>query len=557
MARAALAAKLNPSHCWSSLALLLPARPGDDRDCTSVHLAAASPLLPRYPGTTQHAFAPGPSAHPLHRTLYLAADKSQLIAPIGDTFSAGIDRARHIAADFQRQCIGDSPVKRRDIPSVDRLLQEAEQEQIIALYGRDLVAQAIRIELADLRSRLQSEEKLADKGPILTDVQARLERWLAPSLVPVINATGVIIHTNLGRAPLSDAAVRAMNSVASGYSTLEYDLEHGERGKRDQHAETLLTRLTGAQAALVVNNNAAAVLLALTALATNREVIISRSQLIEIGGGFRVPDVMKQSGAHLVEVGTTNRTHLKDYESAINDRTALILRAHHSNFRIVGFTTEPSLEELVALGKTHKLPVLDDIGSGALYDTTQFGLGHEPIVQDSLQNGASLVAFSGDKLLGGPQAGILVGQQAIVDQLRQYPLARALRPDKLCLAALAATLRHHLRGEAFEEVPVWRMIAAEQDEIKRRAEAWREILGFGEVVPARSTVGGGSLPEETLPTYVLSLEVEKPNEFAARLRGLEPPVIARVHDERVLLDPRTVLLRDERALLDGVQSLLN
>jgi L-seryl-tRNA(Ser) seleniumtransferase len=488
--------------------------------------------------------------------MHLVADKSQLIAPVGNTFSVGIDRARHFAADFQQQCMEDSPVKRRDLPSVDRLLQEAEQAQITALYGRDLVTQAIRIELADLRSRLQSEGELPDEGPILTDVRARLAGWLTPSLVRVINATGVIIHTNLGRAPLSDAAVKAMNSVAGGYSTLEYDLERGERGKRDQHAETLLTKLTGAQAAFVVNNNAAAVLLALTALAFDKEVIISRSQLIEIGGGFRIPDVMKQSGAHLVEVGTTNRTHLQDYKSAINDRTALILRAHHSNFRIVGFTTEPSLEELVALGKTHKIPVLDDLGSGALYDTTQFGLGHEPIVQDSLQSGASLVAFSGDKLLGGPQAGILVGQQVIVDRLRHYPLARAVRPDKLCLAALTATLHHHLRGEAFHEVPVWRMIAMKQDEIKRRTEAWRETLGSGEVIPARSTVGGGSLPEETLPTYALSIEVEKPNEFAARLRGLEPPVIARVHDERVLLDPRTVLLRDEQALLDGVRSLL-
>jgi L-seryl-tRNA(Ser) seleniumtransferase len=453
--------------------------------------------------------------------------------------------------------VEDPPVKFRDLPSVDRLLKDADQAQLIDRFGRDLVTQAIRAELAEIRSQLQLDEDLPGSEPILSKVEARLTHWLAPSLIPVINATGVIVHTNLGRAPLSEASLQAMESVGSGYSTLEYDLSSGQRGKRDQHAETLLTRLTGAESALVVNNNAAAVLLTLTGLAFGKEVIISRSQLIEIGGGFRVPDVMKQSGAQLVEVGTTNRTHLKDFEAAINDQTALILRAHHSNFRIVGFTTEPSLDELVALGEKHNLPVLDDIGSGALYDTEQFGLGHEPTVQESLQDGASVVAFSGDKLLGGPQAGILVGQKSIIDHLRQFPLARAVRPDKLCLAGLTTTLHHYLRGEALQKIPVWMMISADEEQLKARAEAWRKAMGTGDVIPARSTVGGGSLPEETLPTWVLSLEVGKPNEFAAGLRAQDPPIIARVQDERVLLDPRTVLVSQEDALLNGIRSVLD
>jgi L-seryl-tRNA(Ser) seleniumtransferase len=448
-------------------------------------------------------------------------------------------------------------MKLRDLPSVDRLLNDAEQARLIERFGRDLVTQAIRAELAELRSRLQLEEELPASEPILSNVEARLVDWLAPSLVPVINATGVIVHTNLGRAPLSEASVQVMKSVAAGYSTLEYDLSSGKRGKRDQHAEKLLTRLTGAEAALVVNNNAAAVLLTLTGLAFGKEVIISRSQLIEIGGGFRVPDVMKQSGAQIVEVGTTNRTHLKDFEAAINDRTALILRAHHSNFRIVGFTTEPSLDELVTLGEKHNVPVLDDIGSGALYDTAEFGLGHEPTVQESLQNGASVVAFSGDKLLGGPQAGILVGKKAFMDQLRQFPMARAVRPDKLCLAALTTTLHHYLRGEAMQKIPVWKMIADDEEQVKKRAKAWRDAVGTGEVIAARSTVGGGSLPEETLPTWVLSINVAKPNDFSAQLRALDPPIIARVQDERVLLDPRTVLPSQEDALLSGVRSVLD
>ncbi len=444
----------------------------------------------------------------------------------------------------------------RLLPSVDRLLKEAEAAVLVDRFGRSLVVEAVRASLEEARQRVRQGGEPPGHQALLQRAEALLETWLAPTLRPVVNATGVIIHTNLGRAPLSRAAREAMLAVAQGYSALEYDLARGRRGSREGHAEGLLTRLTGAEAALVVNNNAAAVLLALTALARRKEVLISRTQLIEIGGGFRIPEVLKQSGAKLVEVGTTNRTHLHDFEAALTDRTALILRAHHSNFRIIGFTTEPGLADLVSLGRRHGVPVLDDLGSGALLDTSAFGLGHEPTVQESLQAGASLVAFSGDKLLGGPQAGILVGEKALIDRLRRHPLARAVRADKLCLAALTATLTHYLKDEAVQEIPVWQMIAAPEADLERRARAWAEHLGQGTVLPGRSTVGGGSLPEETLPTHLLALEVRHPNAFLARLRAAEPPVIARVEEDRVVLDPRTVLPEQEEALLGALRAAL-
>jgi L-seryl-tRNA(Ser) seleniumtransferase len=355
-----------------------------------------------------------------------------------------------------------------------------------------------------------------------------------------------------------------MESVARGYSTLEYDLSKGERGSRTVHAESLLTRLTGAEAALVVNNNAAALLLSLTALAQRKGVIISRSQLVEIGGGFRVPDVMKQSGAKLVEVGTTNRTHLKDYKEAIDEKTALILRAHHSNFKIIGFATEPTLEELCSLARS--VPVVDDLGSGALLDTAAFGLGHEPMVQESLKAGAALVAlkagaalvaFSGDKLLGGPQAGIIVGKSELIAKLKKHPLARAVRADKLCLAALSATLLHYLHDEATQEIPIWRMIALPLAEIEKRARTWAaQLSATASVINGESTVGGGSLPGETLPTKLVALSVKSPNLFAAQLRAADTPVIARVMEDKVVLDPRTVLVEEESLLIAGVLKCL-
>ncbi len=377
--------------------------------------------------------------------------------------------------------------------------------------------------------------------------------WHKPSLVPVINASGVVLHTNLGRAPLSQAALAALQAVASGYSTLEFDLEGGKRGSRLAHAERLLTRLTGAEAALVVNNNAAAVLLALTALARRKRVIISRTQLVEIGGGFRIPDVMRQSGAKLVEVGATNRVHLSDYEEALAEPAALVLHAHHSNFRIIGFSSEPELAELARTAHRLGAGLLDDLGSGALLDTTRYGLGHEPTVQESLAAGVDLVCFSGDKLLGGPQAGILLGRSDLLAKLKRHPLARALRADKLCLASLAATLLHYLRDEAEKQVPVWRMIAASPTTLCERAEQWKAGLGLlpseAAVIPGLSTVGGGSLPGETLPTFLLAIHLPHPDRFLAQLRKANPPVIARVETDQVVLDPRTVLPEQDELLM--------
>jgi L-seryl-tRNA(Ser) seleniumtransferase len=447
-------------------------------------------------------------------------------------------------------------VSLRDLPSIEKLLQTKAAAGMIDFYGRPLTLMALREQIEMVRGDVRQGKSLPDTKSILEAARTSLETWMRPSLLPVINASGVILHTNLGRAPLSADAIRAVQTTAAEYGTLEYDLKRGKRGVRDVHSEGLLQRLTGAEAALVVNNNAAAVLLALTALARRKEVLVSRTQLIEIGGGFRVPDVMKQSGAKLVEVGTTNRTHLSDFESALTKRTALILRAHHSNFRIVGFTTEPTIEELVELGKRHGIPVVDDLGSGALLDTAEFGLGHEPMVQESLGAGVDLVTFSGDKLLGGPQAGIVVGKKALVDKMRRHPLARAVRADKLCLAALSATLNHYLTDQALLTVPVWQMIAASTKGIKKRARAWAKALGQGDVIEEKSTVGGGSLPEETLLTWVLALTVSKPNNFAALLRKANPPIIVRVSEDKVMLDPRTVFAEQESALIASLKEIL-
>jgi L-seryl-tRNA(Ser) seleniumtransferase len=319
------------------------------------------------------------------------------------------------------------------------------------------------------------------------------------------------------------------------------------------HAEELLTHLTGAESAMVVNNNASAVLLSLSALARRRRVIISRTQLVEIGGGFRIPDVMAQSGAHLVEVGATNRVHLDDYALALQQPTALVMRAHPSNFRIIGFTAEPSMADLVQLAHEHGIPVLDDLGSGTLLETERFGLTHEPMIQESVALGVDLVCFSGDKLIGGPQAGILVGRRDLIEKLKKHPLARAIRADKLCLAALSATLLHYLKDEAERSVPVWQMISAPPELIQARAQRWADAVGEGEVIPGQSTIGGGSLPGETLPTYLLALKVPQPNQFLAKLRQADPPIIARVLDDLVVLDPRTVLPEQEGALLQGLQ----
>jgi L-seryl-tRNA(Ser) seleniumtransferase len=441
----------------------------------------------------------------------------------------------------------------RALPSIDELLQTTTAQTYVASYGRSLTLSASRFALDEVRKAYPKTGRVPEIPQLLSRVEQLLENWTELTLRPVINATGVILHTNLGRAPLSQAANEAIQAVSAGYSSLEYNLEKGERGSRLVHAEALLQRLTGAEAALVVNNNAAAVLLVLSALARRRRVLIARSQLVEIGGGFRVPDVMKQSGAKLVEVGTTNRVHLADYETALEEPAALVMLAHRSNFQIVGFTSEPLLAEISNAAHQAGVPVLDDLGSGSLLDTAAYGMAHEPTISESLAAGADLVCFSGDKLLGGPQAGIILGRRELLTKIKKYPLARAVRADKLCLAALTATLLHYLKDEALNQIPIWRMIATPLEKLQTRAAGWKDALNAGQVIHGESTVGGGSLPGETLPTALLALEIANPNRFLARLRQAPLPVIARITEDRVVLDPRTVLPEQDALLVAAVQ----
>ncbi len=446
----------------------------------------------------------------------------------------------------------------RNLPSVERLLQTRTAAEMIAAYGRPMTLSGLRFTLDIIRDRFKSGQvtTVPSIDLILSQAESHLTKWIKPTLVPVINATGVILHTNLGRAPLSDATIRAMDAVSRGYSNLEYDLDKGQRGSRLTHAQSVLQKITGAEAALVVNNNASAVMLVLAALANRKRIVISRTQLVEIGGGFRVPDVMKQSGAKLSEVGATNRVHLEDYEEALKEPAALVLRAHHSNFKIIGFTEEPDLEDVVNVAHMAGVSVVDDLGSGTLLDTEKYGLVHEPTVQESLEAGVDIVCFSGDKLLGGPQAGIIVGRADLIAKIRKHPLARAVRADKTCLAGLTATLLHYLKDEADREIPIWRMMSLTPKQVKGRAEAWRLELRQGQVVEGESTVGGGSLPGESMPTYLLSLTVKSPDKFLKKLRDQHPPIIARTENDRVLLDPRTVLPEQEGALLVGVKNAL-
>ncbi len=446
----------------------------------------------------------------------------------------------------------------RNLPSVEQMLQTEAAAYLIARFGRPLTLDSIRFVLDDIRTRFQSKliTDLPSTESILAQTESQLMTWTKQTLLPVINASGVILHTNLGRAPLSDATIHAMDIVSRGYSTLEFDIESGKRGSRLIHAESLLQKLTGAEAAVIVNNNASAVLLILSALANRKRVIISRSQLVEIGGGFRIPDVMKQSGAKLVEVGTTNKVRLSDYTSAAEEPTALIMRAHRSNFKLVGFTEEPELKDIVEAAHAVGIPVVDDLGSGALYDTAIYGIAHEPTVQESMQAGVDVICFSGDKLLGGPQAGIIIGKADLIAKIKKHPLARAVRADKACLAGLSATLLHYLKDEAEREVPIVKMMSLTLKQVKGRAEAWAAELGTGQVVEGESTVGGGSLPGESMPTFLLSLQVKSAEKFLRSLRKNNPPIIARTENDKVLLDPRTVLPEQEGALIVGLKNNL-
>ncbi|MEK7863592.1 MAG: L-seryl-tRNA(Sec) selenium transferase [Chloroflexota bacterium] len=452
----------------------------------------------------------------------------------------------------------------RLIPSIDELRRRPAIRALEVRFGADATVRALR-EAADLvRGALASHHEMTPSDSLVIarielTAGARLDEQFKPSLEPLINATGVIVHTNLGRAPLAAVAIERVAAVARGYSSLEYDIGRGARGYRDLHAETLLRRLSGADAATVVNNNAAATLLILAALGAGREVIVSRGELVEIGGGFRVPDVMAQSGATLREVGTTNKTRVADYAAAIGDRTALLLRVHPSNFRIQGFTERPRLAELVALGRRFNIPVAEDLGSGHLAHGPHHPLAAvEPSVVDSVGSGVDLCCFSGDKLLGGPQAGIIVGRQELVDRLRRHPLMRALRADKMTYAALEATLAEYAAGRAATTVPVQRMLAASAESIRARADALASSLAATDGLRAEATagvsaVGGGGAPGVELATWLVSIEQRgvTPQALEARLRQLTPPVIARIERDRVVLDLRTVLVEQD-SLLEGL-----
>ena len=459
----------------------------------------------------------------------------------------------------------------RQLPQVDELLRHPQLSLTVASLPRPLAAAAVRRGLAEQRQFL-SACPAADLPPeldlagLLQELLKILEAAGEPSLRRVLNATGVVIHTNLGRSPLAAAALAQIHEVAVHYSTLEYDLSRGQRGSRQDHLEGLLQELTGAEAALVVNNNAAAVLLTLSALAQGKEVIISRGQLVEIGGSFRLPEIMTVSGALLREVGTTNKTHLKDYEQAISLETAMLLKVHPSNFRITGFTSGVALPELVALGRRYGLLVVEDLGSGCLVDLSRYGLEREPTVQETLQVGADLVLFSGDKLLGGPQAGLALGSREVISRLRRHPLTRALRPDKLTLAGLEATLRLYLEeSQAMSAIPTLRLLTRPLAELKRQARALarhlQRVLGPGvqvQVVESSGRVGGGALPQVSLPSRALALSLPPltPVQLEARLRQARPPIIARIEQDTLLLDMRTLLPEDLPTLKKALQGAL-
>ncbi|OGN98169.1 MAG: L-seryl-tRNA(Sec) selenium transferase [Chloroflexi bacterium RBG_13_51_18] len=446
----------------------------------------------------------------------------------------------------------------RKLPGVDKILTHKLLAKAVKSYPHDLLVSVIREQLEAERANIAGSKAGASLDEIAKTALNRLEAMLKPSLRRVINAAGVILHTNLGRAPMSREALAAMEEAGRGYTNLEIDMESGGRGSRHVHVESLLCRLTGAGAAIVVNNNAAAVLLGLTALARRKKVIVSRGQAVEIGGGFRIPDVLRQSGAKLIEVGTTNCTYAQDFEQAIDEQTAALMRVHSSNFRLVGFTSEVTLEELVEIEKRHNLMVFDDLGSGSLLDTAAFGLAPEPMVQQSVKAGATLTFFSGDKLLGGPQAGIIVGEKQYIDKLKKHPLARAMRIDKTRLAGLAVTLIHYLKGEATLKIPVWQMIAAPLQGIEKRAQTWAKALGDdAKVVDGETMIGGGSLPGGSLPTKLVAIGggSKKVQSVSRKLRLREVPVIGRIDKDVLLLDPRTVQPQEDELVINALSSI--
>ncbi len=459
------------------------------------------------------------------------------------------------------------------IPNVDRILAKPEMVQLENRVPKGIILEAVRRGLDHLRQRIITarnprdlDESIFSFENLLPHFMEEIENQVNPKLKRVINATGVVIHTNLGRSLLHEGAIEHIAQVSRHYSNLEFDLNQGKRGSRYSHVEEILCRLTGAEAALVVNNNAAAVLLVLNTLADGKEVIVSRGQLVEIGGAFRIPDVMKRSGAILREVGTTNRTHLSDYENAIGEHTALILKVHTSNFRIVGFTADVELRELAELAHSQRLPVMEDLGSGCLIDLSKYGLDWEPTVQEAIKEGADIVTFSGDKLMGGAQAGIILGRREYIQSIKVNPLNRAVRIDKLTLAGLESTLLIYLdEAKAVREIPTLRMLTYSRDELRKRARRRsrkiRAKISKGLRIGVRddvSQVGGGAYPVQLLPTYGVTLKPDpgSVHQLEERLRGGKPPIIARVSKEEVRLDGRTIGNEEGNLIADGIEKSL-
>jgi L-seryl-tRNA(Ser) seleniumtransferase len=454
------------------------------------------------------------------------------------------------------------------LPSVDEILKSDKGLEWQESFPRRYVLKAIREIIEEKRQAILKDElKEISPESLLPDIQNRIERLSSFSLKPVINATGVVIHTNLGRSVLSEEILENVKKVACGYSNLEYDLEKGERGKRYSHIQRVLNEITGAESSLIVNNNAAAVFVCLTALAKGKEVIVSRGELVEIGGSFRIPDVMSSSGAILREVGTTNKTHLHDYEKAINENTALLLKVHQSNFRTIGFTKQVEIEDLVTLGRKHNMPVMFDLGSGCLIDLKPYGVHIEPTVQDIVKSGCDIVTFSGDKLLGGPQGGIIVGKAELIENIAKNPLMRAVRIDKLTLSAFEAVLMHYLDEEkAKKEIPTLKMLLQNVNEIKARAKKiaaklHREIkedIADIEVMADSSQSGGGALPEIEFKTYVIAIRPKKlsVNKLEERLRHGNPPIIARIKEDALIIDARTIADWEIEVLVKGIEGVL-
>ena len=446
----------------------------------------------------------------------------------------------------------------KNIPSIDRILKEPAIKKLLEYYSHDSVVKLVQQNVNELRNEIKRGKKPSSLKNLISNIELSAEeKWLVqPS--PVINASGVILHTNLGRSPISDESIKAIVSSAGTYTDLEYDPQSGKRSNRQKHVQDLINQVTGSDSSLVVNNNAAAALLCLTALAKGREVIVSKGESVEIGGNFRIPDLLNQSGATLIEVGTTNRTYLSDYQESITENTGAILIVHTSNFRKIGFTHNPPVKELADLGHHHNIPVLNDLGSGTLIDTGKFGLNSEPTVQESLGDGVDLTFFSGDKLLGGPQSGIILGSQILIDKLSKHPLARALRIDKLNLTVLHSTLLHYISNEPLKKIPIWAMISTDLPEIKRRTNTWLKNSDVqGKVMKSKSTIGGGSLPGEVLDTYVLSISPKtvSANKITASLRSYKTPIISRIEADQVILDARTVLPAQDDIVIQALKEL--